>query len=203
MPKSIRIDNGKPMGDPQRKSIPPLALWLEGKGVQVIFNRPRRPTDNAKVERMQRTTKNWAEVKNCPNIKELIIRLKRACTIQRDLYKVSRMKNKTRKEIFPQLYNNPRKYNPSDFDVQKVYQRLEKWTFVRHTSPIGQFSLYHQIYYLGKDYAKQYVAVKFKTDTIQWQVFDAQGVLIKVINAKNMDEQNIRNLTVNQRTNKK
>lgn len=191
------------MGDPQRKSVPPLALWLEATGVQVIFNRPRRPTDNAKVERMQRTTKNWAEVKGCQNIEQLAKRLKRVCTIQRDLYKVSRMKNKTRKEIFPQLYTNPRKYNPDDFNIQKAYQRLEKWTFVRQTSPIGQFSLYNQVYYLGKAYARQYVVAKFKAETIEWQLFDAQGIPIKAVSAKSIDKQSIRNLTVNQRTNKK
>lgn len=203
MPKSIRIDNGKPMGDPQRKSISPLALWLEGKGVQVIFNRPRRPTDNAKVERMQRTTKNWAEVNDCQDIAQLVQRLKRACFIQRELYKVARLQNRTRKDVFPQLYNNPRKFNPDDFDIQKTYQRLQGWTFSRKTSSIGQFTLYHQVYYLGKAYAKQYIAAKFNAVTIEWQIFDAQGVLVKAIKAKKLDEISIRNLTVCQRTKNK
>lgn len=203
MPKSIRIDNGKPMGDPQRKSVPPLALWLEATGVQVIFNRPRQPTDNATVERMQRTTKNWAEVKDCRDVKQLTKRLKQSCVIQRDVYKVSRMKNRTRKEVFPQLYHNKRKYNSSDFDSQKAYQRLEKWTFTRQTSAVGTFSLYSQVYYLGKAYTKQYVLAKFDTQKKEWQIFDAQGGFIKAIKTKNMEEHNIQNLTVSQRTKKK
>lgn len=203
MPKSIRIDNGKPMGDPQRKSIPALALWLEGKGVQVIFNRPRRPTDNAKVERMQRTTKNWAEVGNCQDIAELTERLKRACFIQRELYKVSRLRNRTRKDVFPQLYNNPRKFNPDGFDIQKTYQRLQGWIFARQVSSIGQFMLYRQVYYLGKAYRKQYISIRFNAATVEWQIFDAQGLLIKALKAEKMDEMSIRNLTVCQRTNKK
>ena len=69
-------------------------------------------------------------------------------------------------------------YNADDFDSQKAYQRLEKWTFVRQTSSIGQFSLYRQAYYLGKAYAKQYIAVKFLSKTVEWQIFDAQGLLI-------------------------
>ncbi len=60
--------------NPQRKSIPPLALWLTAMNVVVIFNRPRRPTDNAKVERMQRTTKNWAQVKDCEDITQEYIK---------------------------------------------------------------------------------------------------------------------------------
>ena len=50
MPLSIRVDNGMPLGDPQRKSIPELSLWILAKNIEVIFNRPRQPTDNAKVE---------------------------------------------------------------------------------------------------------------------------------------------------------
>ena len=56
LPKSIKVDNGKPFGDPQRSSVPVLALWLIGLGVEVIWNPPRSPRANAKVERMQGTT---------------------------------------------------------------------------------------------------------------------------------------------------
>src|SRR3954468_7857520 len=59
LPTHIRVDNGKPFGDPQRCSIPELALWLTGLGIEVIWNRPRTPKDNAKVERMQATTSRW------------------------------------------------------------------------------------------------------------------------------------------------
>ena len=52
-PQSVRLDNGRPLGDPQRKSFPTLGLWLTALGIEVIYNRPRRPTDNASVERMQ------------------------------------------------------------------------------------------------------------------------------------------------------
>lgn len=203
MPKCIRVDNGKPLGDPQRKSVPALALWLEAIGVQVIFNRPRRPTDNAKVERMQRTTKNWAEVNNCPNMEQLIERLKQACIIQRDFYKVSRLGNKTRTEVFPQLYDNKRKYKPKSFDVQKAYKRLEKWTFTRRTSAVGTFTLYSQVYYSGKAYAKQYISIKFNAQTRQWQIFDTKGAFIKAVKAKSMTEYHIQNLAVSQRTKKK
>ena len=48
-PQSVRLDNGRPLGDPQRKSFPTLGLWLTALGIEVIYNRPRRPTDNASV----------------------------------------------------------------------------------------------------------------------------------------------------------
>src|SRR3954468_9301443 len=59
LPSYIRVDNGKPFGDPQRCSVPELALWLIGLGIEVVWNRPRTPKDNAKVERMQATTSRW------------------------------------------------------------------------------------------------------------------------------------------------
>ena len=96
MPSSIRIDNGAPMADPQRKRLSALTLWLTGMNVNVILNRPRRPTDNAKVERMQRTTKNWAVIKECQNIQQLTAQLNQVLIRQRARYKVSRLKGKTR-----------------------------------------------------------------------------------------------------------
>ena len=188
------------MGDPRRRSIPVLALWLEGLGVNVIFNRPARPTDNAKVERMQRTTKNWAEVKECRDIRQMEEQLKIICEIQRDLYKGTRLANKSRKDVFPELYTNARKYQPESFNANKVYQKLASWTFVRQSSTNGQVSIYNQIYYLGRIHKKQYIAIKFNEQTLEWQFYDAKGGLIKVIKAKKMDKSNLCNLTACQRT---
>ena len=124
MPKSVRVDNGMPLGDPQRKSIPELALWLTAIGIEVFFNRPRRPTDNAKVERMQRTTKNWACIEQAKDYQDLAQRLQYVGLIQREHFKVSRLENKTRMQAFPDLTNNLRKYDPDNFQVHKAYQRL-------------------------------------------------------------------------------
>jgi len=75
MPKSVRVDNGKPLGEPHRKSISEMALWMEGLGIQVIFNRPRRPTDNSKVERIQQTSAKWIEFKFITSVKNLLNKL--------------------------------------------------------------------------------------------------------------------------------
>ncbi|MEO1515517.1 MAG: hypothetical protein AAFV95_10900 [Bacteroidota bacterium] len=108
MPLSIRVDNGMPLGDPQRKSIPELSLWLLGKNIEVIFNRPRQPTDNARVERMQQTTKNWASIEQAQNFEDLDRRLKQTIIIQREKFKVSRLQNRTKLEVYPELSRNNR-----------------------------------------------------------------------------------------------
>lgn len=209
IPKSIRVDNGKPLGDPQRKRIPELALWLIGLGISVIFNRPRKPTDNAKVERMQRTTQNWADIKNAPNGETLQSQLNDAIIIQRKFFKVRRLGGKTRLEVFPQILNNERTYindinfEKQIFDIQKVYQAIAKWQFIRQLSKTGQFSLYKQVYYIDYKKAKTYVVIKLNAEHLNWEISDTNGKIIKTIKIKNFDLDNILNLTICQRTKKK
>jgi len=202
LPLSIRIDNGAPLGDPQRKRLSELTLWLTGMNINVILNRPRRPTDNAKVERMQRTTKNWAVINKCSDIQQLTEQLNQVLIRQRARYKVRRFYNKTRLEQFPEVLNNLRKYNQKNFDAKRAHKRLSEWQFARQVSKNGTFSLYSQVYYLGTIYAKQHVSIKFNTDNVQWEVSDSVGNHIKSIEAKNMDATHIWNLTVGQRTKK-
>lgn len=208
LPKSIRVDNGKPLGDPQRKRIPELALWLIGLGIQIIFNRPRRPTDNAKVERMQQTTKNWADITKAANGAALQHQLDEALINQRAYYKVRRLAGKTRLQAFPQIINNPRLYlNDLEFELElfdttKVYQAIAKWQFVRQLSKSGQFSLYNQIYYVDYKRAKTYVIIKLNIDNLEWTIVDTNGNNLRSIKAKNFDLENILNLTICQRTKK-
>ena len=43
----IKVDNGYPFAEPGQDTVPPLALWLIGLGIEMIWNRAFRPTDNA------------------------------------------------------------------------------------------------------------------------------------------------------------
>lgn len=74
-PDWIKVDNGRPFGDPKLELIPPLALWLIGLGIKVIWNRPATPQDNAKVERSQGVMGRWTEYTKCKDTFELQDRL--------------------------------------------------------------------------------------------------------------------------------
>jgi len=111
LPKSIKVDNGQPFGDPQRCSVPVLGLWLIGLGIQVIWNRPATPKDNAKVERMQATSSRWVEIEQCVSCTELQSRLDKAARVQTEQYPLRRMSNKSRKELYPALYSNSRTWS--------------------------------------------------------------------------------------------
>lgn len=161
LPKTIKVDNGKPFGDPQRRSVPVLALWLIGLGIDVVWNRPRTPRDNAKVERMQQTTANWAEVQRCATCTELQANLNAAALIQRERYSVRRLKGKSRKQCYAGLWQNPRPYHARCFDADRVYGYLSAVTFLRKVSKSGFFSFYAQNVYIGTRHAGQTLAIRF------------------------------------------
>ena len=200
MPSSIRVDNGMPLGDPQRKSIPELSLWILAKNIEVIFNRPRQPTDNAQVERMQQTTKNWAVIDQAENIEDLEKRLGKAIIIQREKFRVSRLQNRTRKEVFPDLFTNSRSYDDKELNVDKAYQRLAGCSFVRKVSTHGQISLYGQKYFLAKKYKTTFVHIRFDPKQVEWKFYDERNKFIATTKAENLMPEHIRNLSVGQRT---
>lgn len=202
-PQSVRLDNGRPLGDPQRKSFPTLGLWLTALGIEVIYNRPRRPTDNASVERMQQTTKNWAEIGQAENLEDLRTKLDWASSIQREKYKVSRLSNQTRKEAFPQLWNNTNSYSQDDFDANRAFQHLTNYLFARVVSKNGVISLYGNSYSIGKKMMNSDVSVRFDSENKLWLVFDKTGTLIKELKARNFTENHLWNLTLCQRTSSK
>lgn len=202
-PKTIRLDNGRPLGDPQRKSIPTLGLWLIACGIEVIYNRPRRPTDNASVERMQQTTKNWAEIKQAKHLENLQEKLNHVAIIQREKYKVSRLGNQTRKTVFPQLWTNCNYYIQNDFDAQKAFQHLDSYRFARIVSKNGIISLYGNTYTIGKKWSNHTVSIRFESQNKLWLVYDKTGTLVKELNARNFTQKHLWNLTLCQRTSSK
>src|SRR4051794_26093841 len=166
LPKYIRVDNGKPFGDPQRCSIPELGLWLIGLGIAVVWNRPRSPKDNATVERMQSTTSRWAEVEQCDNCTALQQRLNKAAIIQREQYQVRRLGCKSRKELYPELWNNSRIYNSKEaFDISRVCTYLSQVRFTRKTNKTGAFTFYAQRVYVGRSHVYQTLCLQYDVDS--------------------------------------
>src|SRR5688500_7028941 len=104
-PGAMRVDNGAPLGDPTAQVTPALALWLIAMDVDMIWNKPRCPQQNGRVEKMQDTTARWAEVEQAPNLMVLQQRLDRALAQHRGFYPVVRLEGRTRIAAFPTLQN--------------------------------------------------------------------------------------------------
>ena len=64
LPEALRVDNGSPWGS-WSDLPPPLALWLVGLGLRLLWNPPRRPQANGVVERSHGVAQAWAEPRRC------------------------------------------------------------------------------------------------------------------------------------------
>ena len=195
MPKSIRSDNGEPFGLPSREVIPPMSLWLLGWGIRPILNRPGKPTDNAHVENNQRTSANWVEIDTCADWKDLQQKLDHAASIQRDFYKVRKLGNQTRKQYFPQLYNNPRSFDPEKFDPLPVKEYLQQAIYPRLVSSSGNISLYSKAFFVGRRYKKQPVICQFDAQRNHWKCLNKKEQIIKVIPDLRFEKENLLHLT--------
>jgi hypothetical protein len=197
LPRYIRVDNGKPFGDPQRCSVPELGLWLIGLGIEVVWNRPRSPKDNATVERMQATTSRWAEVEQCADCTELQTKLDKAATIQRERYQVRRLGAKNRKDVYSELWSNNRAYSGKQtFDISRVYTYLSQVSFKRKTNKIGAFNFYAQRVYAGSMHINQALCLRYDIDRNCFCLTDQNNVTIGYIQADNFSAENILNLNV-------
>lgn len=196
LPKAIRTDNGSPFGVPTRDAVPILSLWLIAWGIQPILNRPRRPQENAKVERNQGTAGNWAEVKNCPNVETLQVRLQQAAHIQRNHYRVKKIGNLPRTTLFKDLLQIKRPFLETAFDETRAYEYLAKVIYPRKVSAIGAISIHSKQFHIGIQFGKQVMFVKFDPQAIAWTVLDAKHNIIKVIRDERFSKENLFNLTV-------
>lgn len=194
-PGALRVDNGAPFGDPTLSTTPVLALWLIAVDVDMIWNTPRHPEQNGRVEKMQDTTQRWAEVRSAHNLGDLQEKLAEILRLQRECYAVVRLKGKTRLEAFPDLATSRRPYAPSDFQVQRVHAFLSKKLYTRKVSADGTIVHYRQIHFLSWTLRRQWVQLRLKEDGSAWQVF-ADYKLIKELPATHLSEHCIQNLTL-------
>lgn len=195
VPKCIKVDNGRPFGDPQRQTVPVLSLWLICLGIRVILNRVRTPQDNAKVERSQGVLSNWTEWEKCADAWEMQDALWRETDFHNHHFPVTRLANRTRAEAFPNMLRSPKDFNPADFDVQRAFEFLEKGNWEREVSQNGQFSFGGKRYQAGTRLAHQVVSLKMNAKIRKWQVFAPNGTLIKELDT-NLTTENIWNLDI-------
>jgi transposase len=190
---SFRVDNGEPLGNPKMNSTPSLALWLIAMDVDMIWNTPRSPTQNAKVERTQGTSARWAEIHNCPNITILQQRLDAESIVLRSKLEVRRLNKQTRLQAYPEIETIPRPYDMTTFDVQRVYTFLATKKYVRKVSAVGIVMLYGQQFNIARCNANITVEIQFNSNTIAWEFYD-KHTLLATKPALHLSADNIRNL---------
>ncbi len=198
LPQAIKIDNGRPFGDPKRLQIPLLPLWLVGYGIEPIWNRAARPTDNAKVERAQATTANWADLATCSDIADLGQKLAQVIVTQRERYPVRRLNEQTRQQAYPTLDTPLCSFEGSHFDYQLVLAFLQRRSWHRKVSKIGVISFYYQRWFLSRSVADQWVSIRLDATSNEWVISTDTGEFIKSFSNTVITEQALLSLATSQ-----
>jgi hypothetical protein len=194
MPKAIRTDNGEPFGVPTRDVVPMMSLWLKAWGITHILNRPRRPTDNSKVERGQGTTSRWAELSKCADLTILQQQLDEACLTQREKYPVVRLGNVTRIQLHKSLSAKTRPFEQVGFDEKKAHAHLALAVMPRKVSTNGTIAIYNKIFSVGTSHKRKIVLVKFNPVDIGWLVIEQTGIICKTLPDPRFARNNLINL---------
>lgn len=192
-PRRIRVDNGKPWGS-SGDLPPPLALWLIGLGIDVIWNAPRRPQENGVVERSQGTAKRWAEPRACRDPAELQARLDADDQRQRERYPAAR--GLSRWELFPRLAHSGRPYHEAEEDgawsLQRARDHLAGLAAPRRVDGQGKISIYNRNLYVGVKCAGQRVWVQFDPELGEWLISGDAGQQLRTHAAPEISEESLR-----------
>jgi hypothetical protein len=194
MPKAIRTDNGEPFGVPTRDVVPFMSLWLKAWNIIPILNRPRRPTDNAKVERGQGTTSRWAELSKCANLNMLQQQLDNACLTQREKYPVVRLGNVTRSQLHKSLEDKTRPFDQTIFDEKKAHAHLTLAVMPRKVSINGTIVIYNKVFSVGMSHKRKIMMIKFDPIHVAWMALDQTGSICKTIPDPRFQKESLFNL---------
>jgi hypothetical protein len=196
-PQRLRVDNGTPWG--MTGGLPTtLALWLWGLGIDLIWNHPHRPKENAVVERSQGISQRWVEPQTCADPQECQQRLDRMDRIQREKY--PSIQGRSRRQAYPQLRHSGRTYGPAwearHWDRQRVLEHLAEYAVRRRVDHRGQVSLYERAHYVGIRYQGQDIYVTLDPVSGEWVFQDPGGRELRRRPARELTRQRILELTV-------
>jgi transposase InsO family protein len=182
LPLRVRADNGPPLAYTSERGLPsPLTLWLVALGIEVVFNRPHCPQQNGTVECAQRISSNWSNPKACHGSEALQLALDRTSTDHVEVYRIRSMKDMTRKEIYPGLFRNERKYDPDALNLGAVKQFLSGFTLVRKVFSNGRVSLFGIQQQVGMSCRGENVFLRFDPDVSSWKVNLSDGTYVRHI----------------------
>jgi hypothetical protein len=199
-PERLRVDNGAPWGG--GGDLPTnLALWVWGLGIAVIWNHPRRPKENAVVERSQGVSQRWIEPHTCANAQECQQRLDRMDRLQRDKY--PSVQGRSRRQAYPQLTFSGRAYRRAwearHWNLHRALDGLAEYAVRRRVDGKGQVSLYERPHYVGITYRGQDVYATVDPVTREWVFLDPAGKVVKRRPAAELTKERIVGLSVAQK----
>jgi hypothetical protein len=200
-PDRLRVDNGAPWGAMGGDLPTELELWLWGLDVGVVHNRPRRCTENGKVERSHGVLGRWAEPATCPSAAALQTALTAASALQRERF--PGRDGRRRAAACPTLAAGGRPYDPATeaalFDARRAWDRLAGRTWRRRVDKVGRISVYNRSLRVGRRWAGQEVVLGFDAGAVAWVVRDAAGATLRTHPAPELSRDRILAMNVTHR----
>jgi hypothetical protein len=177
LPQAIQFDNGNPWGS--CGDLPtPLAAWLIGLGLRVVWIPPRTPQDNGVVERSQGVAKAWAEPQLCGSPEELQRRLEAEDRVQRECYPHAGVGS--RLAAYPGLAHSGRPFDATweraHWSWETVLAYLAEVSVARRVDGSGKIGLYQTKMYVGTVNRGKEVVVHLDAAAAEWSVSDRSGV---------------------------
>jgi len=183
LPNQLRMDRDSLWVGSSRLEWPgTVLLWLVGLGIDPVVNRPRRPTDNAQVERMCRTWKEHVAI-------GIGLRTKADLQAQTDQAWSDRLHHLPSRNpncggqpplvALPTLARPKRHYTPamesSIFEMERVYHYLSQWEWKRKVDSTGAVSMADYNRLVSKKHVGQIVKVRFDAETREFSAYDVDG----------------------------
>ena len=132
LPQRIKIDNGYPFKPIRSRELPSLPmLWWIGLGIDATLNNLASPQENGTVEGLQNITNRWVNPQSFHTCEQLQIAMREVCRRQRETYRIRAKGDQTRQELYPELEQNTRTYDPKQFDLNRVKAYMAKFVFIR------------------------------------------------------------------------
>lgn len=167
LPKQINVDNGPPWGEPSRRFLTQLALWIIRLGIKISYSRPQHPQTNGKDERFHRTLKT--ELLYYHSMKTLE-ESQRYFDSWRDEYNLLRPHESLQFDT-PVMH-----YHPSKRIYPEVLPPIEYFPedHVCKVSKNGSVSFNHQRIFVGGAFAGELVAVRPLNEENCYSIFYCQ-----------------------------
>jgi len=172
LPEQISLDHDSAFYDNKSASPFPsvIHLWLIGLGVQVRFIHKRPPLEHSQIERHHQTIARQAfEGQTFADVTALQVNLQARMLFLNQEYPTRALDGQTPFQVFPQARHSGRLYSLEAeeqlFDMQRVYDYLQKGRWFRQVSSVGTFFLGGYGYNATTRFANQTLELTFEGAT--------------------------------------
>lgn len=190
LPAELQTD-GEPVlaGQPQDSFPCVFRLWLKGLGIKHLVIRPGRPTDNAEIERCNRTIMDYAVTGNehlsLAELADHLLQAVHELAFELPSWAAG-CHGRPPVEAHPELLQKPRPFQREHelalFSLQRVDEYLASLRFERRVSRGGQVEVGgdNHRYYVGRQHGQHVIQVRYVADTREFVFYDPHDSSVEI-----------------------